>query len=399
MMRNIYLLVLYISFPICIMAQTDSLSPVPIPPKPKPAGKYTLIKAARKELLANFLNNDLGNAVIWVDSLTQMENDKYATMAWDERWLIYLWEEAYGNLFEEVAAFDDQARYLHSLKIQPPADSLYEWLDHVLYEQRYEMFGKLKKGFLTEEERVFSSLMIEYLLRLNTNAVDWNARTDAFFVKFPTSRFNSFLKSTQTYIPKPSKSAWNLDILFHSGNWTDQLERSFNPLYGIDLGITYVKNRWNYGVHMSIGGAKLARDIIEQNYIWPKKDPSLFVAPEIELGFNILQTKKIRVFPSIGGGYGVLKAPASDEEGDPLPDYYTLFDYRKLYWLASLTTDIKFRIGDAADINAPNGSYQGVRLRLGFRRLYFENKNDYFLSGNMLFFSVGYNFHIFNTLN
>jgi hypothetical protein len=70
-----------------------------------------------------------------------------------------------------------------------------------------------------------------------------------------------------------------------------------------------------------------------------------------------------------------------------------------LYWLASLTTDIKFRIGDAADINAPNGSYQGVRLRLGFRRLYFENKNDYFLSGNMLFFSAGYNLHIFNTLN
>lgn len=392
MKQFLFFLVLYLVFSGSVWAQNDSIAPV----TPKPKGKYTLIKAARKELLASFLNNDLGNALIWVDSLTGMENDKYASLAWDERWLLYIWEEAYGNLFEEVAAFDDQARYLNSLKIQPPADSLYEWLDNVLYEQRFEIFGKLKKGFLTEEERIFSSLIIEYLLRLNTDAADWNARTDAFAKKFPTSRFNNFLKYTQTYIPKPGKSAWNVDIMFQSGSWTDELQRSFNPMYGLDFGITYCNKRWNYGVHVTLGGPKLARDIYVQSYTWPKKDPSVFVAPELELGFDVIQRKKIRVFPSIGGGYGVLKAPAGDSESDPLPDYYALFDYRKLYWLASLTTDIKLRIKKDNDLNVPEGSYQGVRLRLGFRKLYFGNINSYQLSGDMFFFSVGYNFHVYN---
>jgi hypothetical protein len=390
-MRIVLLLVLYLGFSLSCWGQNDSIPPV----KPKPKGKYTLIKGARQELLTSFLNNDLGTALIWVDSLTGMENEKYASLAWDERWLIYLWEEAYGNLFEGVAAFDDQTRYLNSFKIQPPADSLYEWLDYVMYAQRYEMFGKLSKGFLTEEERVFTSLMIEYLLRLNTDASDWNDRTNAFLKKFPSSRFNAFLKTTQTRVLKPTQSAWNLDILFQSGNWQNELERSFNPLYGIDFGITYSKKRWNYGVHMTIAGTKLARDIEEKTYLWPKKDAANFLAPELEVGYDIVNTKKIRVFPSIGGGLSVLKAPAGTEQ-NPLPDYYTNFDFRRGYWLGSLTTDIKLRIKHPEALEAPEGSYQGIRLRLGYRKMYLGNINPY-LKGDLFFFSVGYNLHVYTS--
>jgi hypothetical protein len=392
-MIRIYLpLCFYLLFLVPLCAQTDTAVSGAKP------GRYDQIAQARQALQTAFLDNDQAAAQIWKDSLMRMENDQYVALMWDERWLLYFWEESYGNLFEEVARFDDHARSLAAYKIQPPPDSLYEWLDHNLYEVRYNMFRKLREGFLSEEERVFSTLMLEYLLRMNVDARDWSTRVDSFAKRYPSSRFNHFLKTTQTQFAKPGKSALNLDVLFQNGNWRDETERSLRPLYAGDFGLTYWQNRWNFGFHFTIGRTHLDRDLYINTYQWPKKDKATFMAPELEFGYDIINSKKLRIFPSLGAGISILRAPQPDEEEDPLPDYYINFKVRRGFLMGTITTDVKFKQLSDDDPDLPQGSYQSIRLRLGYRRLFWGELNQA-LRGDMVFLAVGINFHLLTQAN
>jgi len=371
-------------------AQIDS---VPAP-KSKPISKYQRIAAARGELLAAFLNDDPAGAGLWRDSLTSLEDRNYVGLAWDERWLLYYWEEAYGNLFEETSRFDAQEREIQALKIQPPDDSLYEWIDYGLFERRYELFQNISKGFLTEEERIFATLQLEYLLRMNSNKEEWNTKVDAFLKRYPNSRFTEYLKTTKTKVLKAGSRALTIDVLFTSGSWRGELGRTLNPNFGVDVGLAYWFNRWNVGLHCSFGGQKLSHSIIHRvdnfDYDWLKGDRSNFFTPELEFGFDMINNKKIRVSPAIGGGLHILKSPVPNEEHeDPLPDYYELFSFTNVHWFATLTTDVKFPVKDPEDADLPPGSYNAVRLRLGYRDLNLGGQNP-FLEGNMFFFSVGY---------
>ncbi|MEI6410065.1 MAG: hypothetical protein WCR52_11820 [Bacteroidota bacterium] len=392
-MIRIYLsLFVYLLFLMPLCAQTDTAVSGAKP------GRYDQIAKARQALQAAFLDNDQATAQIWKDSLMRLENDQYTALIWDERWLLYFWEESYGNLFEEVARFDDHERSLAAYKIQPPPDSLYEWLDRNLYEKRYDMFRKLREGFLSEEERVFSTLMLEYLLRMNVNARDWNTRVDSFAKRYPNSRFNRFLKTTQTFIAKPGKSALNLDLLFQNGNWRDETDRSLKPLYAGDFGLAYWQNRWNFGFHFTIGRTYLDRDLYVNTYLWPKKDKATFMAPELEFGYDIINSKKLRIFPSLGAGVSILRAPQAGDENNPLPDYYINFKLKRGFLMGTLTTDVKLKHLSEDDPDIPQGSYQSIRLRLGYRRLFLGELN-HALRGDMVFLAVGINFHLFTQEN
>jgi hypothetical protein len=374
-----------------LSAQTDSL-PVPV----KKMTLFQKVTQSRQELLNAFLNNDPAGAALWRDSLIRMENVNQSTLMWDERWLLYFWEESYGNLFEEAAQFDENTRYLSEMKIAPPQDSLFEWLDFNLYENRFDYFQHINRGFLSQEEKAFATILFEYLLRLNANKADWNNRVDAFKTKYPSSRFNTFLQTTATPIIKAGPSAFDVDVLFHSGTFRDQLERSLEHLWAVDFGLNYWKNRWNIGIHATIGGPKLKRDVYENIYLWPKGDPTTFIAPELEFGYDIFNSKKLRIFPALGAGFTFLRAPTPDEGEDPLPEYYTLFSYSSGHLMANLTTDIKFMFNEEDDV--PQGSYHGLRVRVGYRKMYLGNDNFAF-SGDMFFMAIGYNLFLYSPKN
>jgi hypothetical protein len=394
MMYRLLTTIFFITLTSSLAAQSDSLPK----PAPKKASLADRIGSARAELLQAFLNDDPAGAALWRDSLMRLETATQSALMWDERWLLYFWEESYGNLLEEAAGFDDHARYLANAKTAPPGDSLFTWLDHVMYDSRFNYFNSMAKGFLSQEEKAFATLLFEYLLRLNTDASDWNARTNTFIQKYPTSRFNTFLKTTQTPEIKAGNSGFNLDIMLQSGTFTGALQSSLTQLWGLDVGLTYWRKRLNVGFHFTIGGPKLHRDIYQLEnsgfyYTWPKGDPTTFMAPELELGYDVVNNQKIRLFPSVGAGWNFLRPPTPDESEDPLPDYYVLFKYNSGHWLGSLTADIKFPMG--SDGGVAKGSYHGVRLRAGYRKMYLGNDNTR-LDGDMIFLSIGYNLFFYN---
>ena len=358
------------------------------------SSKMAHIVAARQQLDTAFLYDDLISAGMWMDSLTRMEDDAQVALVWDERWLLYFWSGALSNALDEAARYDADERIRQSYRNQPPNDSLFEHLDRVLLARQYQLFSEIQRAFLNEEEKAFATLLLEYLLRLNGNREEWATKIENFLAKYPKSRFGTYLRSVKPYIPKPRKDALGLFATFRHGEWSDQLERSLRPLNGLEFGFYYWRKRVSYALNFEVGSSKLARDVIQDGYVWPKKDVYSAFSMQAEIGYDLLDKAKFRVFPSVGGGFSRVRPPTPDDNEEPLPDYYYNFRFSSGHLMAVLNVDLKMfpRQPKATASSMPKGSYSGPRLRVGYQWLGWGDKNPA-LQGNQFFVAIGYNLH------
>ena len=339
-----------------------------------------------------FRYDDLISAGMWMDSLTRMEDDEQVALVWDERWLLYYWSGALSNVLDEAARYDENERNQQSWKKQPPADSLFEHLDRTLLARQYQLFADIRQAFLNEEEKACATLLLEHLLRLNGDRQEWATKIENFLMKYPRSRFSLYLRSIKPHISKPSKDAVGLFATFRHGEWSDQLERSLRPLNGLEFGIYYWRKRMNYELGIEVGSSKLARDVVEGGYIWPKNDVYSAFSLQMEFGYDVLDKTKLRVFPSVGGGFNRVRPPTPDESEEPLPDYYYGFRFWSGHLMAVLNIDLKMFPRSEMLQRATKGSYSGPRLRVGYQWMGLGRKNPA-LQGNQFFVAIGYNLH------
>ena len=384
-MKRTFISLIFNILTVLLIAQTDSI------PIPKPESTAEKISTSRRELLAAFLMNDPAGAGLWMDSLARLENELYAGLIWDERWMLYFWTESYGTLLEEVGQFDANQHRLQAWKIQPPKDSLFYWVDNHLHERRFDIFSSIRSAFLSEEEKAFTTLLIEYLLRLNADEEEWADRLQAFESRYPASRFLPFVRSIKPVILKPSNKAFGISGGLLIGNWNGNIERTLGTPYAFDFDLYYWTKRWNFIFDAAFGGPSLSRNLVVRNEVWPKDDPTSFFTLGLNVGYDIVNAPKLRIFPSIGGGLGVLRPPTPGEDEEPLPDYYDNFNFTEFHLSAAVTTDIKLFTKNYRDWNTPKGSYHGVRLKFGWNGLNFGKQNPD-LMGEMFFFAVNYNF-------
>lgn len=389
-MRNVLILGLMTLWAISLKAQTDSIR------TPKPQLLEQRINAARLELKSSFINQDPAGAGLWLDSLNRLEDDSYIGVNWDERWLLYYWAENYGALLAETSQFGANERNIQAWKVPPPADSLFEIIDSTMYERRFDQFQNIRHAFLNDEEKAFSTLLLEYLLRMNKDEDDWAERLDAFENKYPASRFNYFLGSVKPALLKPANKGFGLSMQFVSGSWSKEIERSLNPLFAAQFDCYYWVDRWNITLNALFGGPRLARAVTDGEEIWPKNDPTSFASFGLELGYDIVNNSKVRIFPAIGGALASLKPPTPDEDSEEeVPSYYDNFTFLEGHFTASITADAKLFGKNHRDWGVPKGSYHGVRLRVGYNFLNFKGQNE-MLGGNLFYFAVGYNLFAFN---
>ncbi len=356
------------------------------------SSKAALIAAARLQLDTAFRYDDLISAGMWMDSLTRMEDDEQVALVWDERWLLYYWSGALSNVLDEVARYNEAERSQQSWKKQPPLDSLFEHLDRTLLARQYQLFADIRQAFLNEEEKACATLLLEHLLRLNSNREEWATKIENFLIKYPRSRFSLYLRSIKPHIPKPGKDALGIFATFRHGEWSDQLERSLRPLNGLEFGFYYWRKRINYELGIQVGSSKLDRDVIQDGYVWPKNDVYSAFSLQMEVGYDVLDRPKLRIFPSVGVGFSRVRPPTPDESEEPLPDYYYGFRFSSGHLMAVLNIDLKMFPRSEALQKATKGSYSGPRLRVGYQWMGLGRKNPA-LQGNQFFVAIGYNLH------
>lgn len=348
------------------------------------------IRAGRLELKNAVSADDPAAAGLWIDSLSRLENRYYTGLSWDERWLLYYWTENYGALLSEAAQMGAAERYALSEKVQPPADSLFELTDSMMYARRFESFQAIRHAFLSEEEKVFSILLLEYLLRINGNEEEWAEKISAFEGKYPQSNYLYFLSGVKPNILKPANKAFGAALGLQNGSWTDEADRTMPPLYALSLDFYYWVDRWNVLFGATFGAGRLRRDITDGLDTWPRNDPFSYSNYSLEIGYDIINAEKIRIFPSAGVGIAFLAPPSSADVPEELPVYYESFQLLEGHIGASLTADVKLFRDNYANWDLPKGSYNGFRLRVGYNWLNFGNGIPA-LDGNLFYFTFGYN--------
>lgn len=359
--------------------------------------KADRIANARQALIGAFKADDPATASLWMDSLARLEDDFFLPLQWDERWLLYFWQEAYGNLFTEVSYFNEQALQLAAYKTPPPEDSLFEILDVALYERRSTLFQQMSRNFLNQEERSFASIQLDYLLRLYKDGNELRDKMDAFIKHYPESRFKNYLLAVRPAKKIPSNKSFGAHILFQRGTWQGSIGSFVRPHTGVDFDLFFRYKHFNYAFFFGVGGQKLDQDVLEfdsngQGYAWPKNDPTTLFFVGGEIGYDLFDRQKVRVWPSIGGGYASLAPPIPSEEEEPNPYYYDLFQYSSFFYQASLSADVKFPFKNAESMGLAKDSYQAIRATFGYRKLDFGSQNPD-LAGDMTFFSIGYALH------
>lgn len=368
-------LVFILAIPFSVSAQTDSLP-----------SQNDLIYTCRQNLLQAFESDDRLNTQFWLDSLVRLGNAEYTALQWDERWLLYFWLDNYSPLFQEVTWFAIIQETETWNKIPPPPDSLFNRLDLKLFENQAYLFDQIRQAWLSTEERAFASLLLNYLLRLSLEepaASEFDAQLNGFLKTFPKSKFRSFIIERMYNTKQPGPWSINLDVLFLQSNWSGGLERTLRPLFGVDLGLCYWRKGWNLAARMAAGGQKLDRDVEQNSFYWTAGEKANFLAIELETGFDVINKSRLRIFPSVGGGFSTIHPPQNED--DPNPDYYDNFRFNGWHLSVAIQADIKFNLG------APNvaTSYHGVRVRMGHRWLDLDKGNPS-MEGNQFFVAVGY---------
>lgn len=348
------------------------------------------IAAARQELQLAFVADDPAAAALWIDSLARLENSTYAGLIWDERWLLYFWEEAYGNMFDEVMRFDAAERERQAYKIAPPADSLFETLDLGLYERRFDMFNRLQQALLNEEEKAFCVLQLDYLLRLNKDEKEWTARLDAFLKRYPTSRCADFVRSIRPALVTPRRRGYGFSVSYLQGDWTGPLDRSLRPLYGASASFYLWRKGWHFEATTVSGQPALGRQVDHNGFDWLKGDGSYFRTSGLEVGRDVLESSRLRITPAVGAFFSSL-SPAPPGNGEN-PDYYSEFYFSDIHFTTALTADVKLFRKDRGLQGVEKGTFHGLRLRVGYHWMRLGRQNSAF-DGNLFFFALGY--HLF----
>ncbi len=381
---KLFTLFLLSCLPWLLPAQTDSL------PRPKLPSLPIRITAARQELRSAFLANEPAAASLWMDSLNRLENTTYQGLVWDERWLLYYWEEAYGNMFDEVVRFGtDQA--WQQYKIKPAADSLFELLDQTLYPQRFDLYNRIQQGFLNQEEKAFAVLQLDYLLRLNADEKDWVGRLDAFLQRFPESRFADYIRSIQPETPGVSDRGFGFSLSLVKDDWTGQLDRTLKTMYAGEFNFYIWRKGWQYEINSAPGEATLDRQFRHNGFDWLKGDVAYYRTTGLLLGRDVLDNHRLRVTPAAGVYFSSL-SPAPPETGEN-PEYYSEFYFSDLHFATSLTADLKIFRSKARLMGIEQGSFHGLRLRAGYHWLRLGRKNAA-LDGNLFYFALGYHFFV-----
>jgi len=353
------------------------------------SSKTTQIRKARLQLDTAFLYDDLPTASLWIDSLIRLEDENYVGLVWDEQWLLYYWSGLFSNVLDEAARYNAEVRQQQSWKTQPPDDSLFDHLDRTLLERRYNIFAEIERAFLNEEEKAFATLLLEYLLRTNTDRVEWNTKIENFLKKYPSSRFSTYLRTIKPHIPKRGKDGFGAFITFKNGQWLGEMERTARPINGLEFGFSYWRNRFNCQLVAAVGSARLDRDVFESGFIWPKGETYTSTMYYLEVGYDLLNKPKLRIFPTVGGGYNGFRPTTPEDDKDPNPDYYELFRYPAGHLQAVLNVDLKWRSYTNRFNGVPNGSYHGPRIRVGYQWTNRGGQNPA-LGGDLFFLAVGY---------
>jgi hypothetical protein len=369
---------------VLLPAQTDSLMQSILSTK---NSKPYKIKTARFQLKTAFEQEDWGEVNAWLGFLeTQLDDEENAATLSDERWLLYYWTGNYGQLFSEVGNYTNLVNEKIQYQEPPLKDSLFDLVDRESYKRRFELVKNMQADFLSEDEKAFGSLLLDFILRLDDNEAqrkEKNLKIKNFIAKYPKSRFNNYANTYMNdEVQTNLKRHGFFDLSGTYGRHTYLLGATFKPYYGFSMGFFHTWKRLDMGFRGHVGGQKIKRNFTDGNAYFVPDSSALVFDLGGELAFTIINNKSFKIAPFTGYGYNYLGVQAQNLDVEE----FGKSNFSSYSWTAGLGIDFKNVLKLVEPMVSSKSPYTGLKVRVGYRGL---NHKNTALQGNQIFVSIG----------
>lgn len=338
------------------------------------------ISTARLALREAFEQEDFGQVNAWLGFLeNNLDSADFATTSLDERWLLFFWTNNFSQLFAEIVDFENIKSKFDD-QIVPREDSLFERVDLYSFQNRHEIFRKIRENFLSEEEQAFAVLTLDWLLREDQTEPlrkIRNEKSAAFLKKYPQSRFRDFVYRHLYDEVEVSPKIFGVDFFFNFGKADGAHGINFKPLFGGEMDVFFEYLRIRTGITARFGGQNVRRSFQHKTKFIEPDSTAAVIDLGWEFGYRLVRAERFSVYPSLGNGISILSVSESIEFGEKV--VFTTF-----YSLPALNLD--FKLGKKPALDSPT-----LRFRLGYKLQNFGKKNAE-LAGNQILVSIGIGF-------
>lgn len=298
------------------------------------------ISKSRRVLLDKFLEKNRIGIILEMDRLMMLDDKDYLTLYPLEFWLLSYWLQDYKPILSSVK--ENNTDSLHTdgtIKIPPQRDYLTVKLLEKSKEERNEILSRLKAAELSEEEKRFLSMHLDYLLEDHTSRGSdqekLNQLADNFLNDYPGSEYAGFTKKFIRIKYTVSDDGYVLSFFSGKFLFTGNLTDYYKQPTLLGLSFEGFKNRWVYQLNLTFGFCKTKKDMPGKNEVWPQGSKALGGNVDLAVGRQIVNNKIFTITPLAGLGIFGLD-PNTNKE----PEYKG----------GGIKTNIAGRIGFVADI-------------------------------------------------
>ena len=335
--------------------------------------RYSKIREARRAVTEYFLENDMQLVRETMLYLSRdLETDSMLALFPEEKWLLWIYLEAYDSVFAGVREYDRRKVG----KVAPEEDVLYDRLVENTAVNREAILkpeGKLLK--LSSADRDFIPLLLDYCF-LGTayetmNQEQLNKAAELYLAKFPETSFKTFIRKYVQFILKRQRWTLGADIALSMNVVDGNMHHTFSHQAGGGFGIDLAYRKVTTCFRMNFDFGRTRDTVHFSSFTWNRHKLTNNIMAELSFGYPLRLSERIRLLPFAGMGLTSLY-PRNPNRSDENPDATNPYHITAFCWVGGMSFD--YRLGKPNITNAGGNKYERNSGYLRFRYSIYETR-------------------------
>lgn len=361
--------------------------------------KSDIISRGRNLLLDSYVSGDLdkvNEAYLYLND--KEANDDFAVFNSFEQIYLGALTKNYTYSLHEILRVDSISKLSSSIRRKNPIMPNIELLSQKLADNSFVYLHKIIKNIdkstLSGEDKSMLTLILNDIFsdnyQINTPEVKAkiqngiNLKCDSFLIAYPHSRYEHYVRNYIRLVI--GRSDWGFGMDFSIGYANAGLKSKYiDDGYSIGIGCDFHHKKLGLFTRVNVIGTTTKKDFyFSPTAILPAGSSVTYLDPEISLGYETLNNKKVTLMP-FAGISGFFCDPIQNDQ-DKIPQLRDK-ELSSFCYQVGLNCDFKF-LNSRANPNLINEySFQCIRLRLTYLM---PSSNTPELKGNQLMVTVGW---------
>lgn len=361
--------------------------------------KSDIISRGRNLLLDSYVSGDMdkvNEAYLYLNNKVADEN--YAVFNSFEQIYLGTLTRNYNYSLKEILRLDSLSKLNPSDRrktaIKPNTDQLSQKLAENSFLYLQKISKNIDKSTLSGEDKRMLTLMLNDIFRDNNPKEspeikekvqhEINMQCDSFLTVYPQSKYEHYVRNYIRFVVK--RSDWGFGLDFSLGYVSAGLKHDYvQDGYAFGLGWDFHYKKVGLFTRINILGTKTKKDFsFTPTAILPAGSMVNYINPELNLGYETLNTRFITLIPFAGIG-GFLCDPLQNDQ-DKQPELKNK-ELGSFSYQVGFNCDFKFKNPKTNPYLTNEYSYNCIRLQVTYLM---PSTNTPELKGNQLMVTVGW---------